>query len=54
MNEKVKQSDNWIQCFFNTSSFKINTYLETLSAEDIEYFRYLHFNTKNRIETKKY
>ena len=52
MNEKVKQSDNWIHYFFNTSSFKINTYLETLSAEDIESFRYLHFNTRDRIETK--
>ena len=34
---------------FNTT---IDTYLETLSAEDIESIRYLHFNTKNRIETK--
>ena len=41
-----------IHYFFNTFSFRINTYLENLSAEDIESFRYLHFNIKNRIETK--
>ena len=51
-NGKVKQSSDWIHYFFNTESFRINTYLETLSAEDIESFRYLHFNTKNRIQTK--
>ena len=38
--------------FFNTFSFRTETYLENLSAEDIESFRYLHFNFKNRIETK--
>ena len=32
-------------------SFRTNTYLETLSAEDIESFRYLHFNVANRLET---
>ena len=32
-------------------SFTTNTYLETLYAEDIERFRYLHFNVENRLET---
>ena len=41
-----------INYFSNTLSFTTDTYLETLSAEDIESFRYLHFNTKNSIETK--
>ena len=41
-----------IHYFFNTFSFRTNTCLENLSAEDIESFRYLHFNIKNRTETK--
>ena len=36
------------------SSFRIDTYLETLSAEDIQSFSYLDFNTENRIETKTF
>ena len=40
-----------IHYFFNRLSFRTNTYLETLSAEDIESFRHLHFNVKNRLET---
>ena len=41
-----------IHYFLNKLSFRINTYLENLSAEDLESFRYLHLNIENRIETK--
>ena len=53
-NGKVKQSSDRIHYFFNMLSFTINTYLETLSVEDIESLRYLHFNTGNRIDTKMF
>ena len=41
-----------IHYFFNNLSFRTDRYLENLSAEDIESFRYLHFNIENRIDTK--
>ena len=41
-----------IHYFLNKLSFRINTYLENLSAEDLESFRYLHLNIEKKIETK--
>ena len=49
-NGKVKQSGDRIHYFFNTLSFTTNTYPETLGAEGIESFRYLHL--KNRMGIK--
>ena len=48
----VKQSSDCIHYFFKTLSFRTNTYLETLSAEDIESLRYLQSNVENRLDTK--
>ena len=47
-----QKCSSWI--VLNMSSFRINTYLETLSAEGIQSFSYLDFNTENRIETKTF
>ena len=32
-NRKVKQSSDWVHYFFNTLSFGINTYFETVKCE---------------------
>ena len=32
-NGKVKQSSDWVHYFFNTLSFRINTYFETVKCE---------------------
>lgn len=51
-NGKVKPSSNWIHYFFNKLSFRTDTYLEALGAEDIESFRYLYFDVENSLKTK--
>ena len=48
----VKQSSDCMHYFFKALSFRTNTYLETLSAEDIESLRYLQSNVENRLDTK--
>ena len=51
-NRKVKWSSDWISYFFKMLSFRTDTYLENICAENIGSFRYLFFNAENSLETK--